>query len=188
MDYNEHTAVAPEFRPADPWLTFSAPVLSTGLAGASVDLACGAGHNSLWLARLGHQVLGVDVSDTAFSRAAAAAAALRLGARFMVWDVEADGIPPGAWGAILVFHFLDRSLLPSIPSCLAPGGLLIYKTHMRHASRGPNTKPRSPAHLLRSGELLRSLPGLVPLAYREWAVSESAYAAIVARKPSRHSR
>jgi SAM-dependent methyltransferase len=177
-----------EARQADPWLTFAAPILAGGLPGAAIDLACGAGHNALWLSRLVRQVLGVDVSAAAISAAATTCVSLGLEARFMVWDLEKDGVPAGPWSAMLVFHFLHRPLIPALTTELAPGGILVYKTHLQHPLRGTGSRPRSPSHLLRSGELLHAFSDLVPLAYREWAVTPSAYAALVARKPADHSR
>jgi hypothetical protein len=81
-----------------------------------------------------------------------------------------------------VFHYLDRDLLPALPEALLPGGLLVYKTHLSHALRGAESRPRRPAFLLRSGELLGSFPTLTVLEYQEWGRPGEAFAALVARR------
>jgi tellurite methyltransferase len=174
-------------READPWLQHTAPLFARSLPAPAVDLACGSGHNAIWLARHGHYVTGIDVSPVAVIAAEEAAAAAHVNARFMIWDIEADGLPPGPWGAILVFHYLYRPVMPSLANELAESGLLVYKTHLRHSLRGVDVRPRNPSYLLEPGELVAQFPGLVPLEYREWSLAGSAYAALVARRPQRHS-
>ena len=63
-----------------------------GLApGRALDLGCGEGGDAVHLARLGWQVTAVDVSRTALSRAAAAAAAAGLDSRI---DFERHDLTP----------------------------------------------------------------------------------------------
>lgn len=176
----------------DPFLVAAAPLFAAGLPGPVLDVACGLGQNTLWLAGLGLQTVGIDGSAEAVRRARAENDRRELGARFDVVTLE-DANPffekgSGAWGGIIVFHFLDRSLFPSLESCLAPGGVLAYKTHLQHRLRGPHARPRRPGYLLTSGELLRALPRLTPLAYREWTEANGAFAGLVARRPAGHSR
>ncbi len=165
----------------DPWLVDSAPLLAA-LPGPVLDLACGAGGNGLWLARAGHAVTGVDRSAAALQAAAAAASRTGLVVNLLARDLEREPLPAGPWGAVLVFHFLERALFPALPEVLAPGGVLVYKTHLAHPSRPPGARPRRAAFLLGSGELLAAFPGLVPLRYREWAAGGEAFAALVARR------
>ncbi len=72
-----------------------------------------------------------------------------------VIDLEADAVSLGqsVYGAILVFNYLHRPLMPVLIDALAPGGVLIYETFTRgQAARG---HPRNPAFLLDDGELPR---------------------------------
>jgi SAM-dependent methyltransferase len=169
----------------DPWLTAALPLLARGLPGPALDLACGRGQNALCLAALGVETVGVDASDDALEAARLEAARRNLAASFVRADAEDPATLSRAsgWGAVLVFHFLHRPLFRPLEHCLAPGGLLIYKTHLAHCLRGPLARPRRGAFLLEPGELLGAFPGLRPLAYREWASRGEAYAALLARRP-----
>lgn len=190
MTWNRRHSHSPAAR-VDPWLACLGPALCSELPGPVLDLACGLGQNALWLAGLrmkGIDVLGVDASAVAVARARAEARKVGLPARFEVWDTRGVGLPPGGWGAVLVFHFLDRSLFPGIEAALEPGGLLACKTHLRHALRGPAAHPRRAAFLLESGELLGAFPTLRTVEYREWAVQGEAFAALLARRPTAQSR
>lgn len=175
----------------DPWLRSMAPAFGAALPGPVLDLACGRGRNALWLAARGHIVVGADASPEALEAARETAARENLTARFEA--VEVDSANPGplgrenAWGAILVFHFLDRALFPRFAAALAPGGLLAYKTHLGHPLRAPGSRPRRAAYLLRPGELLGAFQDLHRLAYAEWAADGKAFAALLARREG-HSR
>ncbi|MDW7711699.1 MAG: class I SAM-dependent methyltransferase [Deferrisomatales bacterium] len=170
----------------DPWLVSLAPILGAGLPGPVLDLACGLGQNTLWAASLGLEAVGVDASEEALRRAREEARRRGVPASFQRCDLEGAGalpVIPGGWGAVLVFRFLHRPLLRLLPDALAPGGLLAYRTHLRHPLRGEAARPRRAAFLLEPGELLRSAAGLVPLEYREWGRAGDAWAALLARRP-----
>jgi len=55
--------------------------------GSALDLGCGAGQNSIWLAERGWDVLGVDIAGSAIGRAEAAAAEAGVRARFECDDI-----------------------------------------------------------------------------------------------------
>ena len=94
--------------------------------GSALDLACGQGGVSVWLALRGLEVLGVDVSPVAIARARELAADNGVGARcrFEVVDLD-DGLPAGPPADVILCHkFRDRRLDAAISERLAPGGLL----------------------------------------------------------------
>lgn len=176
----------------DPWLTGSAAAFSASPQGPVLDLACGLGQNALWLARQGFEVTAVDASTEAVRRARTEAARRGLTVCFRAVRLHPNEPLPsasgGLWAGIVVFHFLDRELFQAIEMALKPSGFLTYKTHLRHPLRAPSTRPRSPAYLLESGELLRAFPRLHPVAYQEWATEGQAFAALLAQKTAGHSR
>ncbi|MFB6106570.1 MAG: class I SAM-dependent methyltransferase [Halobacteriaceae archaeon] len=58
-----------------------------------LDVGCGTGELSLYLARRGHDVLGVDISAVAIRQARAKARWRRIPAQFLVWDaLRLDGL------------------------------------------------------------------------------------------------
>jgi SAM-dependent methyltransferase len=54
--------------------------------GPVLDVGCGTGELSLYLARQGHDVLGIDIAPTAVARAREKARWRRIPAAFLVWD------------------------------------------------------------------------------------------------------
>lgn len=98
-------------------------------AGLALDLACGRGGASAWLARRGMTVQGYDISAVAVAQARdlAALAGCAERCRFDVADLDA-GLPPGPPGppvdVVVAGMFRDARLDGAIVARLAPGGLL----------------------------------------------------------------
>ncbi|WP_296702015.1 class I SAM-dependent methyltransferase [Thiocapsa sp. UBA6158] len=126
--------------------------------GTALDLACGLGGSALWLAERGFRVSAWDLSPTAIARLREAARLRGLHLDARVRDLIALPPSPESFDLILVAHFLDRDLAPSIAAALRPGGLLFYQTFAResHGSRGPT----NPAYRLARNELLNLFPDL----------------------------
>lgn len=90
-------------------------------SGRALDLACGTGAGSVWLASQGFEVVGVDVSPVAIERARALAesAGVASRCRFEVADLD-HGLPSGPrvdvlfchlfWNPVLVHPMIDRLL------------------------------------------------------------------------------
>jgi SAM-dependent methyltransferase len=66
-----------------------------------LDLGCGAGTNSLYLARSGFRAYGVDLADAAIAAARERAAKARIRADFRVGDVLRLPFPPGFFGGAI---------------------------------------------------------------------------------------
>jgi hypothetical protein len=135
------------------------------------------------LSGLGLAVVGVDLASDRIAVARQRARMQGAEAEFTVGRVAVGAFPAGPWAGICVFHFLDRELFPAIAAAVAPGGWLVYKTHLAHPGRAPDRRPRNPAYLLRPGELLRAFPVLIPEHYAEWLEAGNGYAALLARRP-----
>lgn len=94
-------------------------------SGTALDLACGQGAASVWLACRGLQVWGVDVSAVAVDQAHRLAERTGVAdrCRFDVHDLD-DGLPQGPPADVILCHrFRDRRLDDAIVDRLAPGGL-----------------------------------------------------------------
>jgi tellurite methyltransferase len=156
------------------------------LPGPVLDLACGDGHNGVFLAERGLDVTCCDISRDALERARALAGRRGVMVSLREADLERPGINPlgeGVYGAILVFHYLHRPLFPCIRKSLRPRGILVYETFtVEQAAFG---LPRNPDHLLQPGELRQ--------AFADWEIIHSfegfkenpirAVAQLVCRKP-----
>lgn len=135
--------------------------------GRALDLACGSGRASVFLARAGFTVQGWDIDRSALDLARAFAAREHAAVEFREVDLE-QGEPPardGAFDLIVVLRYLHRPLFPWLEAALAPGGALVYET-FRHGQElfGHPTRPR---HLLEPGELARAFPTLTVESYEE---------------------
>ncbi len=96
------------------------------VSGKALDLACGRGLGSVWLALRGLDVVGLDISAVAISQARdlARRSGVDERCRFDVVDLD-EGLPPGGPVDVIVCHkFRDRRLDRAILERLAPGGLL----------------------------------------------------------------
>lgn len=137
---------------ASAWVRRWAGLIPSG--GRVLDLACGGGRHAVYLAELGHEVVAVD-------RDLSLVNVLRDTPR-ITWrqaDLEAGAwpFPDEAFRGIVVTNYLHRPLFAPLLAALQPGGLLIYETFsIGQAKYG---RPRNPAHLLLSGELLEIARG-----------------------------
>ncbi len=120
-----------------------------------LDLACGDGHNGIFLASKGCSVVLADRSEEALNQARLNAQTGGISAEFWHVDFERDGINPlegRTFSAVLVFRYLHRPLIPFVKGSLKQGGIIIYETFTTEQARFG--KPRNPNHLLKAGELL----------------------------------
>ena len=150
-----------------------------------LDVASGKGRNALVVAATGRPVHAVDRDADALAALARIARERALPITTEVIDLETGTVSLGveSFGAVLVFNYLHRPLIPAIIDALAPGGILIYETFTRgQAARG---HPRNPAFLLESGELPQLLAPLTVLRAREGDFDGRLIASIVAQKRAR---
>ncbi len=104
--------------------------------GRALDLGCGEGADTLWLAEHGWTVLGVDISDTALSRATAEAAARGLGDRvsFVQMDLS-QAFPEGEFDLVSaqflhsMVHLDRERIFAHAARAIAPGGVLLIVDH-----------------------------------------------------------
>lgn len=106
--------------------------------GRALDLGCGEGADSVWLAGRGWKVTAVDVSDVALERAAGHAADAGV-ADAVTWqrrDLVAD-FPPGDYDLVSAqfLYARDRDnaaregILRAAARAVAPGGVLLIESH-----------------------------------------------------------
>ncbi|MBI2861035.1 MAG: class I SAM-dependent methyltransferase [Chloroflexi bacterium] len=153
--------------------------------GRALDLAMGNGRNAIYLARMGFDVEGVDVSPEAVNSAMEAARQAGVAIRAQVADLETGyAIEKCAYEVVICFNYLQRSLFPQIKDGLRPGGMVVYETFI--VDQAQYGKPKNPAYLLQYNELLDEFRDFRCLRYREGLVMEGdsrkAIAGIVAQK------
>lgn len=155
---------------ASAWVSRWAALIRPG--GAVLDLACGAGRHSRYLARLGFEVDAVDREPALFADPPPGVALLGADLESGLWPY-----PGRRWDAIVVTNYLHRPLLPTLVGSLEPGGVLLYETFAKGNERFG--KPSNPAFLLAPGELLEAVRGrLRVVAFEDLVVTEPRPAAL----------
>ena len=149
--------------------------------GRALDLACGGGRNSVFLAEHGLRAVGIDRSWHVLQQGRELAARRHVSVSWIQADLEKFLLPPAAFDVILCFYYRDPCLYAPICASLRPGGLLFYETYTREQLQ-LSEGPRNPAHLLEPAELLKAFGGWDLLFYRETWI-ERGVASLVARKP-----
>ncbi len=140
--------------------------------GRAIDLACGEGRNSLWLARLGWQVTGVDYSTVAIDRARALstrespAVAARL--VWQVSDVTVDPLKPEFFDLVLISYLhlppeQFQAVLRNAGQAIAPRGHVVIVGHDRRNLREGVSGPQDESLLYDAEQIrgqLSDVPGL----------------------------
>lgn len=106
----------------------AADLLPSGQGCTALDIGCGLGRNTRWLAHQGYQALGVDISLFALSQARERTS--DANAMFLESDFLREAIPGGPFDVVYdsgCFHHLPPhrrlSYLDALAACLKPGGL-----------------------------------------------------------------
>jgi 2-polyprenyl-3-methyl-5-hydroxy-6-metoxy-1,4-benzoquinol methylase len=146
----------------------------------ALDIACGEGRNSIFLARHGFLVTAVDISEKGVEKGRRRCEEEGIGVDFRLADLESYTITE-SYDLILNFNFLLRELIPKLAAALNSGGLLVFDTLLDSPLlEGVHNK----LYLLQPGELRKlfaGFPGKI-LHYEERALAESPTARLIFQK------
>jgi len=161
------------------FLVNNVEVLSKGLV---LDIAMGTGRNAIYLAKMGFEVEGVDISPEAVNAALESAEKASVIIKTQVADLEKDfHIRAEAYDIIICFNYLQRSLIPEMKSGLRHRGMVVYETYI--VDQAQFGKPKNPDYLLKHNELLEMFREFRCLRYREGVFEGPvAIASIIAQK------
>jgi len=134
-----------------------------GLAplGRALDIACGNGRNSVFLAEKGFTVDAVDISRVAVNHLSAGG---YPGVNALCRDLDTWKIPQNRYHLVVNVRFLDRRLFPLIQDSLKPGGLVVFESF----SGGKNEE-----YCLKPNELLHAFPSFHVIYYQEKKIENS---------------
>ncbi|MEB1807373.1 MAG: methyltransferase domain-containing protein [Bacillaceae bacterium] len=122
--------------------------------GLALDLACGLGANSLYLAQQNYEVEAVDVSDVAIEHLKQQSLRQSLNIHPSVMDLTAKGLfhkKEKEFDLIVITYYLDRSIFQIIPSIMKDNGFFFMETIYRSPHNKQNV---SAQYKLEPGELL----------------------------------
>ncbi len=122
--------------------------------GNALDIACGNGRNSIFLAQNGFAVDAVDISTVAADQLAGQHANIQVHCE----DLDTWKIPRNQYDLIINIRFLDRNLFPQIQVGLKAGGLLIFESFLN----GQTDK-----YCLKANELLHAFGSFRIIYYEE---------------------
>ena len=157
--------------------------------GRALDIACGMGRDSIYLARQGFRVLGVDFSVVALAEAMqrARAAGVRTHLAFVAADLTRFHFPRDHYDLIVGFSYWEPALKAALRDAVRPGGFIVYETfNVWWKWTRPEVDDR---FLLQPGELRAWLHDWRIWAYREVGSDlaltrgQKAVSSIVAQKP-----
>ncbi|MCB2149418.1 MAG: class I SAM-dependent methyltransferase [Deltaproteobacteria bacterium] len=122
--------------------------------GHALDIACGNGRNSIFLAEKGFVVDAVDISTVATDRLTCKNPKINV----ICQDMDSWEIPQNRYEIIVNIRFLDRRLFPLIQKGLKPDGVLIFESFLD----GEENK-----YCLKQNELLRAFQSFRIVYYEE---------------------
>lgn len=142
--------------------------------GAALDVACGAGRNSLALAEVGFDVDAVDISAAGLERLRTDAKAQNLDINTLEADLE-HGFPDSlalkdCYDLIVMVRYVNQPLVGPLIDKLADGGFFVCEQHLKTGR--DVVGPRSESFRLAPGELLKACRQLRIHYYAEGIVAD----------------
>ncbi|MCA8967727.1 MAG: class I SAM-dependent methyltransferase [Planctomycetes bacterium] len=138
--------------------------------GRALDIACGVGRHALRLAEAGYAVDAIDIAPAALAIGRATAAGRGLAIDWQAADIDAFDPPPGRYDVVVCARYVNRLLMPRLPTALTPGGWLLFEHHLRTSLEVNG--PRDAGFRLAPNELLTAFPGLRVVHYREQVITD----------------
>jgi tellurite methyltransferase len=133
------------------------------MGGTALDLACGLGGNSLFLAQLNYNVDAIDLSDVAVNYLQQLATEQRLSIHPRLEDLtEMDSLQlkKNSFDLVVITYYLDRALFPLVKSLIKDNGYFFMETY--YLSPNTDNLGVSNQYKLQPGELLEE--------FRDWNV------------------
>ncbi len=162
----------------DEWLVEALQVIETapGVTESPrrvLDVACGLGHNAIWLAQQGWRADAVDISSNGLKLARQCATANDVHVCWIESDLDDWTPAANEYDLVVVFRFLDRDTVPRVvQTALRPGGWLVYETFSAAQCRRSDNHISNPTFTLAPGELLRLFSEFDVVAHREDALHD----------------
>jgi tellurite methyltransferase len=145
-----------------------------------LDVAMGRGRHTRLMAEAGFKTFGIDLSFDAVCSVRTDAQRHGLPVHGWCADLTQHPLPADRFELVVVTRYLQRDLFGPLMSTLTHGGVLVYET-FTEAQLQHGRGPRSPDHLLASGELRSRCEGLDVLFYEE-TTEPDAVARLVGQK------
>jgi tellurite methyltransferase len=147
--------------------------------GRALDLACGTGRNTLWLAEHGWNVIAVDGSPAALELLRHRAASLRIETQIADLEDSAFSIESARYDLIAMCYYFQRNLIGPCKRGIVPGGVMIATALLIEPGKELSS------FRLQPGELRGYFTDWEILCYREGSdVWQHKVAELIARRPA----
>jgi SAM-dependent methyltransferase len=144
----EHDAASRRLETIDEQVTWLHDELLGGKTTKVLDLCCGPGLYASRLARLGHEVVGIDYSPASIEYAEAEARREGPAVTYLPRDVRAGDYGDGFGLALLIYGEFNtlrpadgRAVLDDVYRALLPGGIFLLEVHPREMIERIGTGP-----------------------------------------------
>jgi SAM-dependent methyltransferase len=129
--------------------------------GKALDIACGMGRHSRYLASQGFEVDALDISSIAID-------SLQNIPNINPKEVDFDTyiLPADSYNLIFCSYFLKRELFPQIIDAMQDNAILIYETFLYHPDN--DNAPSNRSFLLEIGELKEAFKSCEIIHYSEY--------------------
>jgi len=129
--------------------------------GIALDVACGTGRNTDFLAKKGFEVDAVDISNVALEKVSKLPTINKIEA-----DLDKYNIAPNKYDLIVNVNYLNRRIVSQMKDGLKKDGVVIFETYL--LAHGDFKIPTMNLdYLLRKNELLHSFIALEVIYYEE---------------------
>jgi len=125
-----------------------------------LDLACGSGRDSVYMAMHGWTMTGVDYLPSALQKMSDLTKRCKQSVNTVLMDLEKSDLDDGFcklrtinqfYGCVIVVRYLHRSNLHLLKQLIDVSGFIVYQTFMQGCEKFG--RPKNPKFLLRKGEL-----------------------------------
>ena len=133
--------------------------------GRALDVACGAGRNTILLAQAGYQVDAIDISHQGLNLARQKVENQGLSINWIEHDLDEPYQFDSDYNLIIVLWYVNLALITRLCGCLAPGGYLLCEEHL--ITDQEVTGPGSLNFRVAPGVLRDAISGVDVLLYEE---------------------
>jgi tellurite methyltransferase len=144
-----------------------------------LDLAMSEGRNTIFMAKKGHDVTGIDISSVAIKKANALAKENNVNFKGIISDLTKYEFGKHEFDVILCYYFLDRNLITKIKNWVKPGGYIIFENF---TVNDPVESRKNKKYLLLENELISLFEGERLIYFQELIHTNRRVSSIVIQK------
>ena len=142
------------------------------LEGPVLSLSEGEGRNAVFLALLGLQVRGIDISENALAKAQALATLKNVEIQTEVADLSSFEPEKYFYNSVISIsaHLpssIRNKLYPLVEDCLKPNGVMLLEAYSENQLTRNTGGPKDMDMLMSVGKLEKEFPNLEPILVRE---------------------